>query len=207
MRIQNTLLKLRAYAHVCKFYVSTTSRLLRGETMLKACPPRQSAACTPLAPINARHLKLLKPFSGCSKGVSGKRKSSGRATLVQTQAVASTSPSTGSKAKSSPAISQRPLKLEQQHKQDLRSNDSFADPGKPGKRVVIVGGGWAGKSTLTCSSSEEEDFPAQVHFLDTSCPTICRLLLPESHAIQALSHCRLWSSKAPVPAGLFCHIA
>ncbi len=150
LRIQYTLLNLPAYAHACRFNVSTVSRLLRGEMMLKACP--QPAACTPLAPINARHLKLLKPFSGCSKGVSGKRKSSGKATLVQTQAVASTSPSTAGKAKSSPAISQRPLKLEQQHKQDLRSSDSVADTGKPGQRVVIVGGGWAGKSTFTCSS-------------------------------------------------------
>ena len=128
--------------------------------MLKACP--QPAACTPLAPINARHLKLLKPFTGCSKGISGKRKSSGRAALVQVQAVASTSPSTASKAKSSPANSQRPRKSEQQQKQNLRSSDSVADTGKPGQRVVIVGGGWAGKSTLTCSSSEEESFSAKV---------------------------------------------
>ena len=128
--------------------------------MLKACP--QPAACTPLAPINARHLKLLQPFTGCSKGVSGKRKSSGRAALVQNQAVASTSPSAASTAKSSPTNSQRPRKPEQQQKQDLRSSDSVADTDKPGQRVVIVGGGWAGKSTLTCSSSEEEDFSAKV---------------------------------------------
>ncbi|DBA70993.1 hypothetical protein WJX79_001029 [Trebouxia sp. C0005] len=110
--------------------------------MLKARP--HPAACTPLAPINARRLKLLKPFSGCSKEISGKRKSSGRAALVQTQAVASTGPSTASKAKSSPASSQRPRKPEQQHKQGLRSSDTVAGNGKPGQRVVIVGGGWAG---------------------------------------------------------------
>jgi len=199
LRIHNTLLNVPAYAHVRRFNVSTASRLLRGETMLKACP--HPAACTPLAPINARHLKLLKPFSGCSKGISGNRKSFGRATLVQTQAVASTSQSTASKAKSSPAISQRPLKLEQQHRQDLRSNDTIADTGKPGQRVVIVGGGWAGESTLTCSSS------AEVWLLDTSYLTLCTFLLPESHETQSCSHCRLWSSKAPVPARLFCHAA
>lgn len=149
--IQNTLLNVHAYAHVCEFYVSATSSLLREETMLKACP--LPAACTPLAPINARHLKLLKPFSGCSKGISEKCKSSSRIALVQTQAVASTSPSTAGKAKSSPASSQRPRKPEQQRKQDLRSSDSVANIGKPGQRVVIVGGGWAGINTLTCSSS------------------------------------------------------
>ena len=128
--------------------------------MMKACPP--PAACTPLAPINARHLKVLKPFSGCNKGISGKHKSSGRAALVQTQAVASTSPPTASTAKFSPANSQRLRQPEQQQKQTLRSSDSVADAGKPGQRVVIVGGGWAGKSTITCSSSEEEDFSAKV---------------------------------------------
>ncbi|KAL3155415.1 hypothetical protein ABBQ38_010971 [Trebouxia sp. C0009 RCD-2024] len=97
------------------------------------------AACNIASPLILRRFKVFVPFQPCQF------KSPRRFTSIQPhlrcQAQAAT---VTKKASGKPRTPGRPRSSGRPRKQTSDTDDKVADTGEPGKRVVIVGGGWAG---------------------------------------------------------------
>lgn len=109
-------------------------------------------ACKTLAPVNARRLRFLVPFKSLQVASSRMHCALRRPGSLQTRAVANINQSKIGMAKSTPANTQLPRTPGQPYMNDLTFGDSITDTGKPGKEVVVVGGGWAGKRFLFLSA-------------------------------------------------------
>ena len=136
-----------------KLFVVDCSALLR--INLNPCPvildpavlSSVSVPCMAVLSINARHLKLVTPFQGRNCALSPRRRPCGKLHRLTPRAQANFTQATASGPTASQVANTTP---DQPHghngyKLASKSDDNVADTGKPGKRVVIVGGGWAGK--------------------------------------------------------------
>ena len=106
-----------------------------------------AAACNISSPLKLRRFKFLNPLQSCQFKSSCRFLSTQFSPLCQAQAAALAKQSAPSSP--APAPTRRPRSPSQKgRKKASNTEDDVADTGKPGKRVVIVGGGWAGKSKL-----------------------------------------------------------
>lgn len=99
------------------------------------------AACNIVSPVRLRRFNSVVPLRPCSTRPHCRATSKHSLPICQAQAAAvaeQSAPSSPAKRPRSPAKKGR--------KKASNTEDDTVDTGEPGKRVVIVGGGWAGKS-------------------------------------------------------------
>ena len=145
-------------------------------------------ACNSVSSVKLRHFNCFVPFRQCNIKPRCRFASRHLSPSCQAQAASVTeqsAPSSPTKRPRSPGMKGR--------KKASDIADDAADTGEAGKRVVIVGGGWAGKSrqlwTVLCS------LPASSR------------LAPQADLACTLYACRFWCSKALVFTRLLSDIA
>lgn len=100
------------------------------------------AACNIASPVKLRRFKVFAPFQSCRSKAGCHYTFRQPVFLCQAEAAA-----VGKKSPGKPRTPGRPRSPGRPRKRTPEPDTSVADTGEPGKRVVIVGGGWAGKPT------------------------------------------------------------
>lgn len=111
-----------------------------------------------LTPISTSRLRLCKPFCGASSfgHVVGSQKLRARR-----------SSNSGSVAVATPVDTQHAPRQNGTHRQSTPSAGQAAGPGAPGKRIVVVGGGWAGKASVSYAQNTHTPVQPICYWLTT----------------------------------------